>query len=59
MITKKVDALLHALFNTVDKLGKNGEKLLKYVKWLSRRIMEVGPHNYNPTIHIDVYSKLV
>jgi len=55
MIAKQVDALPHALFNTVDKLGKNGEKLLEYVKWLSRRIREVGHKNYNPTIHIDVY----
>jgi len=58
MIIKKVDALPHALFNAVDKLGKNGEKLLEYVKWLRKRISEVGPQNYNPTIHIDVYSTI-
>ena len=55
MIIKKVDALPHALFNTVDKLGKDGEKLLEYVKWLNKRIREIGSNNYNPTIHIDVY----
>jgi len=55
MIIKKVDALPHALFNTVDKLGENGEKLLEYIKWLNKRIRGVGHNNYNPTIHIDVY----
>ncbi len=58
MIAKKVDALPHALFNTVDKLGKNGEKLLDYIKWLNKRIKEIGHTNYNPTIHIDVYSTI-
>ncbi|MCG2789787.1 MAG: methylaspartate ammonia-lyase, partial [Actinomycetia bacterium] len=59
MIIRKVDALPHALFNDVnDKLGKNGEKLLEYIKWLSKRVRKVGPQNYNPTIHIDVYSTI-
>lgn len=58
MILKKVDALPHALFNSVYKLGENGEKLLEYIKWLSKRIREIGSENYNPIIHVDVYSTL-
>jgi len=55
MILKKVDALPHALFNSVEKLGKKGEKLLAYIEWLSRRIQEIGSDDYNPIIHIDAY----
>lgn len=55
MILKKVDALPHALFNTVEKLGENGEKLLEYIKWLNKRIHEIGEDGYSPTIHLDVY----
>ena len=59
MIIKQVNALPHALFNDVNsKLGKNGEKLLEYIKWLSKRIKEVGSQNYNPIIHIDAYGTI-
>jgi methylaspartate ammonia-lyase len=59
MIIKQVNALPHALFNEVNsKLGKNGEKLLEYIKWLNKRIKEIGSKNYHPIIHIDAYSTI-
>ena len=39
MILKQVDVLPHALINHVEtKLGKNGEILIEYVKWLRNRV---------------------
>jgi len=59
MILKSVEILPHALFNNIEKTGKNGEGLLEYVGWLSRRIGEIKvQENYAPTMHIDVYGML-
>lgn len=60
MILKGSDSLPHALINNVDaKLGKNGELLADYVKWLSERITKLAPHaGYDPIIHIDVYGTM-
>jgi len=59
MILKSVEILPHALFNNIEKTGKNGEGLLEYVGWLSRRIGEIKVRdNYAPTMHIDVYGML-
>ncbi len=60
MIMKAADVLPHGLFNHVEeKLGTKGEKLLEYVKWLSRRITEKMPHEgYAPVLHIDVYGTI-
>ncbi len=62
MLMRRVDALPHALINSVDgKLGRQGEALLEYVRWLVARIRSVKPlisdaGSYHPTIHIDVYG---
>lgn len=58
MIIKQVDALPHALINNIDeKLGRNGEKLIEYVQWLSKRISNMRQtENYHPDLHIDVYG---
>lgn len=60
MIIKEADVLPHALINNVnDKLGRNGEILLNYVKWLSNRILKYRPkEDYNPVLHIDVYGTI-
>ena len=60
MIMKAADVLPHGLFNHVEeKLGTKGEKLLEYVKWLSRRITEKMPREgYAPVLHIDVYGTI-
>jgi methylaspartate ammonia-lyase len=57
MILKKVDVLPHALINSVEKLGRQGEKLAEYIDWVVRRIGEVRlTPDYRPAIHIDVYG---
>ncbi len=60
MIIKEADVLPHALINNVEtKLGKNGEILLEYVKWLRNRILELRVReDYNPIFHIDVYGTM-
>lgn len=60
MIIKQAEVLPHGLFNNVEeKTGKNGEKLLEYVKWLKNRIetKRVCP-KYMPILHIDVYGTI-
>ncbi|MBQ9961460.1 MAG: methylaspartate ammonia-lyase [Firmicutes bacterium] len=60
MIMKGADVLPHALINNVDtKLGKNGEILEEYVKWLAGRIQQLRhTEDYNPVLHIDVYGTM-
>lgn len=60
MIIKQVDVLPHALINHVEtKLGKNGEILLDYVKWLKNRVETLrSDKNYQPIFHIDTYGTI-
>jgi methylaspartate ammonia-lyase len=58
MILKAVDVLPHALINTVEgKLGRHGELLADYLRWLVARIEALRPTaDYHPRIHIDTYG---
>lgn len=60
MILKGVDALPHGLINNVDeKLGRQGEKLREYLRWLSRRIIDLRiSETYKPSLHVDVYGTI-
>ncbi len=60
MIIKQADVLPHALINNVDtKLGRKGEILLGYIKWLSDRILKYRvSEDYDPILHIDVYGTI-
>lgn len=58
-IIKRAQVLPHGLINNVDtKLGRSGELLLEYITWLRTRIRDLGPADYNPVIHIDVYGTI-
>ncbi len=58
-IIKRADVLPHGLINNIKrKLGEKGEKLLDYIKWLKKRVRQLGSENYNPVFHIDVYGTL-
>ena len=57
MIIKEVDLLPHGLFNSVEKLGKKGEKALEYVTWLKDRIFTLKK-DYRQIIQIDVYGTI-
>lgn len=60
MIIKEAQVLPHALINNVDeKLGRHGEKLLEYVKWLKHRVETLRScESYQPAFHIDVYGTI-
>ncbi|MDJ1433501.1 methylaspartate ammonia-lyase [Halostagnicola sp. A-GB9-2] len=58
MFIKGVPVLPHALINSVEKIGENGETLLEYVEWLVERSQELGPTEYDPRFHIDVYGMI-
>ncbi|WP_254529380.1 methylaspartate ammonia-lyase [Natrinema gelatinilyticum] len=58
MFIKGVPVLPHALINSVEKIGEDGETLLEYVEWLTRRSQELGPEGYEPRFHIDVYGMI-
>ncbi|MFC4437386.1 MULTISPECIES: methylaspartate ammonia-lyase [Natrialbaceae] len=58
MFIKGVPVLPHALINSVEKIGPDGEALLEYVAWLVERSQELGPEGYEPRFHIDVYGMI-
>ncbi len=59
MIIKQIDVLPHGLFNSVEKLGADGSKLLAYLEWLRKRIEQLRPTpDYQPALHIDVYGTI-
>ncbi|ACL70292.1 methylaspartate ammonia-lyase [Halothermothrix orenii] len=59
IIIKHVDVLPHGLINNVrTKLGEKGEKLLDYVRWLKKRVLEIGGEDYKPSLHLDVYGTI-
>jgi methylaspartate ammonia-lyase len=59
MILKQVGVLPHGLINNAErKVGREGEILLGYVRWLSERIPLLGGEDYKPRLHIDVYGTL-
>ena len=60
MILKGIEVLPHGLINNVEeKLGRNGEKLREYVRWLAARVKKLRTHEgYRPDLHIDVYGTI-
>ncbi|AFZ74506.1 methylaspartate ammonia-lyase [Natronobacterium gregoryi] len=58
MFVKGVPVLPHALINSVEKIGEDGETLVEYVEWLTQRSQELGPDDYEPRFHIDVYGMI-
>lgn len=60
MIIKGVEVLPHGLINNIDeKLGRNGEKLREYIRWLVKRVAQLRTSpDYKPNLHIDVYGNI-
>lgn len=60
MIIKAAEVLPHGLINNVkEKLGENGELLIKYVAWLRDRVAQLKTTaDYQPVLHIDVYGTI-
>ena len=57
-IIKKADAFPQGLINTIEKIGENGETLVKYAKWIVKRIRNFGEPGFNPYIHFDTYGMI-
>ncbi|NCB38317.1 MAG: methylaspartate ammonia-lyase [Erysipelotrichia bacterium] len=60
MILKGIEVLPHGLINNVEeKLGRTGEKLREYVRWLAKRVVQLRTsESYRPDLHIDVYGTI-
>ncbi|WP_158058864.1 methylaspartate ammonia-lyase [Halorussus halophilus] len=58
MVLKGVPVLPHGLFNSVEKIGEDGSRLRDYLDWLATRADELGPSEYDPRFHVDVYGVL-
>ncbi|MFC5366640.1 methylaspartate ammonia-lyase [Salinirubrum litoreum] len=69
MLKKRVPVLPHGLFNSLEKVGREGEKLVEYVRWLAESADEIGTEagdtdstdsadSYDPRFHVDVYGTL-
>jgi methylaspartate ammonia-lyase len=58
MLIKGVGVLPHGLFNSESKMGSDGEGLVEYLQWLSTRAAELGPAEYEPRFHVDVYGMI-
>jgi methylaspartate ammonia-lyase len=60
MILKRADVLPHGLINNIQtKLGPEGDLLLEYVRWLTKRVDDLKPdRDYRPVLHLDVYGTI-
>lgn len=58
MLLKRVDVLPHGLFNSLEKVGSEGQGLVEYLSWLSARADDLGSPEYRPRFHVDVYGML-
>jgi methylaspartate ammonia-lyase len=59
MILRRIASLPHALVDDVaGQVGRDGSELTRYIRWLARRIGELGGADYRPTIHLDIYGAL-
>jgi methylaspartate ammonia-lyase len=57
MILRQVDAIPHGLINSPRLVGADGEVLVDYVAWVSRRVRMLRRHeDYQPVLHFDVYG---
>jgi methylaspartate ammonia-lyase len=56
MILKRVDILPHGLINAREKFGPDGAAFLDYVRWVAARVQALGPADYRPVLHFDLYG---
>jgi methylaspartate ammonia-lyase len=59
MIVRRVASLPHALVDDIPaQLGEDGSEMTRYVRWLVKRIQQLGEDGYRPTIHLDMHGAL-
>jgi methylaspartate ammonia-lyase len=57
MILREVDSLPHGLINSPALVGADGQTLVEYVSWVSRRVQTLRCRPaYHPVLHFDVYG---
>lgn len=56
MIMRGVDVLPHGLINSRAKFGAEGQTFREFVRWVGRRIRNIGDPGYTPILHFDVYG---
>ncbi|MGY3573061.1 methylaspartate ammonia-lyase [Bradyrhizobium sp. USDA 4504] len=56
MILKSVDVLPHGLINSREKFGASGVTFREFVRWVAKRITEIGEPGYHPVLHFDLYG---
>jgi methylaspartate ammonia-lyase len=59
MIARRLASLPHALVDDIpEQLGREGEKLVGYTRWLRERIRQLGGDAYRPAVHLDVHGAI-
>lgn len=60
MIIKGIDVMPHGLINNVEeKLGKDGQKLIRYIEWIKNRIKTYNEfRDKKHILHFDVYGTI-
>lgn len=59
MILKRAGFMPHGLINNMEqKLGRDGEIFLNYVRWVKNRIFDIGEKDYQPVLRFDVYGTI-
>jgi methylaspartate ammonia-lyase len=60
MLLKRVQILPHALINTRELVGPDGQALVEYLLWIRGRIASIvdlrSEPDYLPVLHLDVYG---
>jgi methylaspartate ammonia-lyase len=59
LISCKAASLPHGRIDNIpEQVGKNAVQLIKYSRWLRKRIRGLGPREYHPRIHLDLQGSL-
>jgi methylaspartate ammonia-lyase len=59
MIALGISSLPHAqITNIPDQLGKKAIELIKFTRWISKRIQKLASEDYHPTIHYNFRGSL-
>jgi methylaspartate ammonia-lyase len=59
MIVRRIASLPHALVDDVlGQVGRDGSEMTRYIRWLKKRIGELGGEDYRPAIHLDLHGAL-
>jgi methylaspartate ammonia-lyase len=59
MMVHRIASLPHGLVDDIPKqVGRDGNELTRYVRWLAARIEQLGGPDYHPVIHLDLHGAL-